>query len=156
MPTDTESATQLIIRWREGDESALRVLIPLVYRDLRLAAHRCLRSERSDHTLQTTDLVHEAYLRLAGDRPLPTDSKAHFVALAAARLMRQILVDYARRRSAAKRGPQVKVELDASMVMPQRESIDIEELDRPLGLFVAPGPAAGTHCGVAFFWRADG
>lgn len=150
MPTDPESASQLLIRWRDGDEAALRALVPLVYRDLRLAAHRCLRSERSDHTLQTTDLVHEAYLRLAGDRPLPTDSKAHFVALAS-RLMRQILVDYARRRSAAKRGPQFKVELDANIVLAQEESIDVVELDRALSRLSRRDPQQERIVELRFF-----
>jgi RNA polymerase sigma factor (TIGR02999 family) len=131
MPTSSDLATQLLFLWRSGDETALQALIPLVYRDLRLAAHRCLRAERADHTLQSTDLVHEAYLRLAGDRPLPAESRAHFVAIAA-RLMRQILVDYARRRSAAKRGPQYKVELDASFDLPQRETVDVVALDDAL------------------------
>ncbi|HEV2279387.1 MAG TPA: ECF-type sigma factor [Acidobacteriaceae bacterium] len=121
----------MLLRWRSGDQAALQALIPLVYRDLRLAAHRCLRAERSDHTLQSTELVHEAYLRLAGDHPLPTENRAHFVAIAA-RLMRQILVDYARRRSAAKRGPQYKLELDASFDLPQQETVDVVALDDAL------------------------
>jgi RNA polymerase sigma factor (TIGR02999 family) len=124
-------ATQLLLRWRDGDQAALQALIPLVYRDLRLAARRCLRAERSDHTLQSTELVHEAYLRLAGDRPLPMENRTHFVAIAA-RLMRQILVDYARRRNAAKRGPRFKVELDAGIDLPQRESLDVVALDDAL------------------------
>ena len=131
MPTSSNVATQLLLRWRSGDQAALQALIPLVYRDLRLAAHRCLRAERSDHTLQSTELVHEAYLRLAGDHPLPTENRAHFVAIAA-RLMRQILVDYARRRGAAKRGPQYKVELDDSFDLPQQESVDVVALDDAL------------------------
>jgi RNA polymerase sigma factor (TIGR02999 family) len=124
-------ATQLLLRWRSGDDAALDALIPIVYRDLRQAAHRALRSERSDHTLQSTELVHEVYLRLAGDRPLTTENRTHFVAIAA-RLMRQILVDYARRRSAAKRGPQYKLELDACFDLPQKESLDVVLLDDAL------------------------
>lgn len=131
VPTSSHLETELLLRWRNGDQAALQALIPLVYRDLRLAAHRCLRAERSDHTLQTTELVHEAYLRLAGDRPLPTENRAHFVAIAA-RLMRQILVDYARRRSAAKRGLQYKVELDSSFDPPQKDAVDIVALDDAL------------------------
>lgn len=131
MPTSSDQATQLLLRWRSGDQAALEALIPLVYRDLRLAAHRCLRAERADHTLQSTELVHEAYLRLAGDHPLPTENRAHFVAIAA-RLMRQILVDYARRRAAAKRGPQYKVELDEGFDLPQPESVDVVALDDAL------------------------
>jgi hypothetical protein len=90
----SDLTTQLLLRWRSGDQAALQALNPLVYRDLRLAAHRCLRAERADHTLQSTELVREAYLRLAGDRPLPTENRAHFVAIAA-KLMR---LDYWWRR----------------------------------------------------------
>jgi RNA polymerase sigma factor (TIGR02999 family) len=124
-------ASQLLLRWKSGDQEALQALIPLVYRELRQAAHRCLRSERPDHTLQTTELVHEAYLRLAGDRPPATISRAHFVAVAA-RLMRQILVDYARRRQAAKRGPQYKVELTSQLEVGPAKSVDVLALDTAL------------------------
>jgi len=81
--------------------------------------------------LQSTELVHEVYLRLAGDRPRLIENRAHFVAIAA-KLMRQILVDYARRRGAAKRGPQYKVELDESFYLPQRQNVDLVELDNAL------------------------
>lgn len=121
----------MLVRWREGDEDALHSLIPVVYQELRAAAHRCLRAERRDHTLQSTALVHEVYLRLAGQGPLPTENRAHFVAMAA-RLMRQILVDYARRRRAAKRGPEYKVELDESFFLPQKSGVDVLLLDRAL------------------------
>jgi RNA polymerase sigma factor (TIGR02999 family) len=127
----SDSATQLLVRWRSGDQEALQDLIPLVYKELRLAAHRCLRAERPDHTLQSTELVHEVFLRLAGERAPLTVSRAHFVAIAA-KLMRQILVDYARRRSAAKRGPQYKVELDESFCLPQHRDVDVVELDHAL------------------------
>lgn len=69
LPTSSHLETELLLRWRSGDQAALQAPIPLVYRDLRLAAHRCLRSERVDHTLQSTELVHEAYLRMAGNQP---------------------------------------------------------------------------------------
>ena len=131
MPELSPSATLLLARWRSGDQNALNALIPLVYKELRRAALRCLRSERPDHTLQSTELVHEVYLRLAGDRPPPIENRARFVALAA-RLMRQILVDYARRRSAAKRGPQYKVTLDESFYLPQRQDADIVALDHAM------------------------
>jgi RNA polymerase sigma factor (TIGR02999 family) len=126
-----DSPTQLLLRWRSGDQDALQALIPLVYKELRLAARRCLRGERADHTLQSTELVHEAYLRLAGDRPVSTENKAHFVAVAA-KLMRQILVDYARRRAAVKRGPQYKVELGENFDLPQQTNVDLVELDHAL------------------------
>jgi len=132
VPQSFDSATQLLVRWRSGDQEALQALIPLVYKELRLAAHRCLKAERPDHTLQSTELVHEVFLRLAGDRPPLSVSRAHFVAIAA-KLMRQILVDYARRRAAAKRGPQYKVELDESFWFPEpQNNVDVVELDHAL------------------------
>jgi len=92
--------TELLQQWRQGDEDALRALIPLVYKELRRLAHYHLQSERPDHTLQSTALVHEAYLRLLGSEPAELENRAHFIAVAS-RLMRQILVDYARSRRAA-------------------------------------------------------
>jgi RNA polymerase sigma factor (TIGR02999 family) len=131
VPQPPESATQLLLRWREGDREALRSLIPLVYKELRQAAHRCLRSERSGHTLESTALVHEVYMRLAGSHPPAIENRAHFVAIAA-KLMRQILVDYARKRGAAKRGPDYKVELHEGLYLPQNQSVDIVALDHAL------------------------
>ena len=131
MPYSRESATQLLFRWHSGDEEALRALIPLVYKELRSTAHRCLREERPGHTLQSADLVHEAYLRLAGAEPPLTNDRAHFLAIAA-RLMRQILVDYARRRTATKRGPAYKLELDSILELPQRNTADVIAIDRAL------------------------
>ena len=94
--------TVLLRRWSDGDERALDRLMPLVYEELRRVAHRRLAAERSDHTLQTTALVHEAYARMA-EADLRLQDRAHFFALAA-RTMRRILVDYARARLAEKRG----------------------------------------------------
>ena len=99
VPTDV---TQLLLRWKEGDEAALHSLVPIVYDELRRLAHYHLQSERPGHTLQSTALVHEAYVRLMGGRPVQLHGRTHFFALAS-RLMRQILVDYARNRNAAKR-----------------------------------------------------
>lgn len=133
MSVSSGSATQLLAQWRSGDQEALQALVPLVYKELRLAARRCLRAERPGHTLQSTELVHEAYLRLAGYGPAPARDRAHFVAIAA-KLMREILVDYARRRGAAKRLARYKVELDESFHLPQRQDVDVVELDRVLTL----------------------
>jgi len=94
--------TELLHQWTQGHEKALRALAPLVYKELRRLAHYHLQSERPDHTLQSTALVHEAYLRLLGGQPPELQNRAHFVAVAS-RLMRQILVDYARERRASKR-----------------------------------------------------
>src|SRR5271155_1531925 len=94
--------TQLLQRWMQGDEKALGVLAPLVYQELRRLAHYHLKSERADHTLQSTALVNEAFIQLMGSQPAQLHNRAHFVAIAS-RLMRQILVQYARRRRANKR-----------------------------------------------------
>jgi RNA polymerase sigma factor (TIGR02999 family) len=105
------TVSELLERWRGGDQQALETLVPLVYNELRALAHNHLRRERPGHTLQTTALVHEAYVRLASGRPFEAENRTHFVAVAA-RLMRQILVDYARSRGAAKRGADRLVELN--------------------------------------------
>ena len=95
--------TRLLEAAEAGDSDALDRLVPLVYEDLRRVAHRQLDREGGGHTLQTTALIHEAYLKLAGGGSVSATSRAHFLAIAA-RAMRQVLVDYARRRKAAKRG----------------------------------------------------
>lgn len=106
--------------------------MPLVYDELRRLAHHYLRQERSDHTLQSTALVHEAYMRLAGQNPPQWQNRAHFFGIAA-RLMRQILVEYARGRGAAKRGGgSCKVTLDDAMEFPQQDGLDVVALDRAL------------------------
>jgi RNA polymerase sigma factor (TIGR02999 family) len=95
--------TQMLIRWSEGDEGALGELLPLLYDRLRAMAHARLRGERSDHTLGTTALVHEAYLRLVDIDRVDWQDRSHFLAVAST-AMRRILVDYARRRRTQKRG----------------------------------------------------
>jgi RNA polymerase sigma factor (TIGR02999 family) len=101
--TPPGEVTRLLEAAEAGDSSALDRLVPLVYEDLRRVAHRQLDREGGGHTLQTTALIHEAYLKLAGGGSVSATSRAHFLAIAA-RAMRQVLVDYARRRKAAKRG----------------------------------------------------
>jgi RNA polymerase sigma factor (TIGR02999 family) len=123
--------TELLVRWKAGDQAALEELVPLVYKELREIARRQLQRERPGHTLQSAALVHEAYLRLLDQRPFDTENRAHFLAVAA-RLMRQILVDHARSRGAAKRGADRKVELDTSLVLPQVRTADIVALDDAL------------------------
>jgi len=95
--------TRLSKGWRGGHDKALDALLPVVYKELRRLAHYQLRQERPDHTLQSAALVNEAYLRLVGINAPPWESRTHFFAIAA-QLMRQILVDYARRDRAGKRG----------------------------------------------------
>ena len=106
--------------------------MPLVYSELRQLAQHYLRQERSDHTLQSTALVHEAYLRLAGKSPPEWQDRAHFFGIAA-RLMRQILVEHARGRAAAKRGGGgTRITLDESLAIAQQKEIDVILLDKVL------------------------
>lgn len=98
-----ESVTELLARWSAGDLSARDALVPLVYDELRRIARRCLSSRGANHTLQPTALVHEAYLRLANRDSLTVRDRAHFYSMAA-QMMRQILIDHARKEQAAKRG----------------------------------------------------
>jgi RNA polymerase sigma factor (TIGR02999 family) len=133
LPSDPATpVTKLLLRWREGDRQALEQLMPLVYAELRRMASHHLRRERGDHTLQSTALVHEAYLRLAGQDPPQWQNRAHFFAIAA-RLMRQILVDHARTRDAAKRGSGAcTLSLDETIGLPQKVNLDVLDLDKAL------------------------
>jgi len=122
----------LLAAWRAGDAQAFDRLFPLVYDELRRIAHRQLGSERPDHTLDTTALVHEAYLKLVDQTRAQLTDRAHFFAVAA-RAMRRILVDYARRHRAAKRGgPQAPVSLDESMLLADQRADTLVALDEAL------------------------
>src|SRR6188768_214696 len=123
-----QRVTELLTRWSEGDEAALAELTPLVYEELRRIAHRQMGSERPDHTLQTTALVNEAYLRLADQTNPRWQNRAHFFAVAA-RSMRRVLVNYARSHRSQKRGGgALKVELDEAALVSPEESKEILEL----------------------------
>jgi RNA polymerase sigma factor (TIGR02999 family) len=125
--------TTLLVRWREGDRQALEKLMPMVYDELRRLARHYLRRERSDHTLQSTALVHEAYLRLAGGDAPNWQNRAHFFGVAA-HIMRQVLVEHARAHGAAKRGgSSCKLVLDEAVAFPQQIDVDVVALDRALG-----------------------
>jgi len=117
--TTSQAVSELLAKWRDGDEESLQRLLPLVYNELRRLAHNYLRKERPDHTLQSTALVHEAYLCLMKQPPKDFENRAHFFAVCC-QLMRQILVQYARRRNAAKRDGGYKLTLDESMIAPAR------------------------------------
>jgi RNA polymerase sigma factor (TIGR02999 family) len=119
------------LQWRAGDKAALEALVPLVYKDLRAVAHHYLQRERPGHTLQSAALVHEAYLRLVSGGPVPTENRAHFVAMAA-RLMRQILVDHGRAHGAEKRGAGCKIELGEAVESAQLSRKDLVALDDAL------------------------
>ena len=127
-----DRVTQLLQQWSHGDDSALAELTPLVYEELRRLAHHYMEGERPDHTLQTTALVNEAYLRLADQTASNWQSRAHFFAVAA-RAMRQILVSYARSNRAQKRGGGVaRIELDESAILSPEQSKEIVDLHEAL------------------------
>jgi len=124
--------TQLLAHWSEGDEAALGELTPLVYEELRRLAHHFMSGQRPDHTLQTTALVSEAYLRLADQTNPSWQNRAHFFAVAA-RAMRQILVNYAISNKAQKRGGgALKIELDEGAIASPEQSAEIVDLHEAL------------------------
>jgi len=129
---EPQEVTRLLLAWNQGDESALEKLVPQVYQELRRLAKRQMRREHPDHTLQTTALINEAYLRLVDLRNIQWQNRAHFFALCA-RLMRRILVDSARSRHYAKRGGGAHpVSLDQSLVVSPAHSTDLVAVDDAL------------------------
>jgi RNA polymerase sigma-70 factor, ECF subfamily len=121
--------TGLLRQWRDGDESALDQLMPLIHDALHRLAHQHVNRERRGHTLQTTALVNEAYLRLVEQRGADWESRAHFFA-ASARVMRHVLVDYARQRASGKRGGQFKrITLDGDVAVSAERAAEIVALD---------------------------
>lgn len=143
--------TRLLQNWRGGDRSALDTLLPLVYKELRRLAHFHLRKERPDHTLQSAALVHEAYCRLIGQNPPELKDRTHFFAVAA-QLMRQILVDYARRYRAAKRGATIcKISLDDANVAPWRKDADVIAIDDALQALAKIDPRQSRVVELRFF-----
>jgi len=143
--------TDLLVQWQGGDPGAFERLVPLVYRELRQLAIGYLRQERGNHTLQSTALVHEAYLRLAAQHSLNVKSRAHFLATAA-RVMRHVLVDYARNRDAAKRGSGlVKVTLGAAEDVGAKPDVDVVALDDALKALTTIDPQQGQVVELRFF-----
>lgn len=140
MGTKRTDVTRLLEEWEEGDPAAFDRLVPIVYDDLRRIAHRQLGGERSGHTLDTTGLVHECYLSLAGSEGLSFRNRRQFYGLAAT-AMRHILVDYARTRSRKKRGGgRSPVTLDDSIPSPQERADELLELDAALRRLEARDP----------------
>ncbi len=131
-PTSHE-ITQLLLAWSEGDEQALDRLVPLVYDELRRLAQSYMRKERANQTMQTTALIHEAYIRLIDANTVQWQNRAHFFGVAA-RLMRQILVAMARERCSQKRGEGAqRVSLDEAMMIDEGPDEDLVALDEALG-----------------------
>jgi RNA polymerase sigma factor (TIGR02999 family) len=149
-PTSTP-VTELLVRWRSGDPDALQSLMPLVYDEMRRLAHRYLRRERPGHTLQSTALVHEAFVRLTGNAPPQWEDRAHFFGIAA-HLMRQILVEYARSRSADKRGgAMVKLAIDSVDEPSAKPDLDIVALDDALNDLARIDPQQSRVVELRFF-----
>jgi RNA polymerase sigma-70 factor (ECF subfamily) len=127
-----DNLTGLLIEWREGDRAALDRLTPLVYDELRRIAHRYVQRERDGHTLQTTALVNEAYLRLAGQQKVAWQNRAHFFAVTA-QVMRHILIDHARRRCYAKHGGEVRqVPIEDAALMSMERAAELIALEEAL------------------------
>jgi RNA polymerase sigma factor (TIGR02999 family) len=132
MEGSQSQVSALLRQWSGGDEQALEELVPIVYGELRRLAHYHLRRERDGHSLQSTALVHEVYLRLCGQDDPQWTGRAHFFAVAA-RMMRRILVDYSRRRGAQKRGSgAIHVPLDDALALPIHEHLNLAALDGAL------------------------
>ena len=143
--------TDLILSWRQGDAAALDRLIPVVYDELRRVARRRLRGESPGHALQSTALVHEVYLRLVDVDRMTLTSRTHFFALAA-RLMRQILVDHARRQHADKRGGRVTIlSLDDVSPPARQSSVDVLALDQALDALSSIDDRQGRVVELRFF-----
>jgi RNA polymerase sigma factor (TIGR02999 family) len=123
--------TQLLVAWSHGEETALEMLTPIIYGELRRLAQCYMRQERADHTLQSTAVVHEAFIRLI-DQNVEWKSRAHFFAIAA-KMMRRILVDHARAKSTSKRGAGMpRVAIDEQAMESQERNVDLVALDEAL------------------------
>jgi RNA polymerase sigma factor (TIGR02999 family) len=146
-----ENITHLLKEWSEGDEQALDRLTPLVYEELRRQAARYLRRERRGHSMQTTALINEAYLRLIDAKEVHWQGRAHFFAIAA-NLMRRILVDHARRRDAEKRGgSQIRLTLDHTIAVAKQSDVDLMAIDEALTRLAAIDPQQAQVVELRFF-----
>jgi RNA polymerase sigma factor (TIGR02999 family) len=145
--------TGLLVNWSNGDQQALEHLMPLVYGELRRLAQAYLRRERSDHTLQSTALVHEAFLRLVNQRNVHWKNRAHFFGIAA-QIIRRILVDHARAHQAGKRGAGAfKLSLDEALGVPEKQELDLDlvALDDALERLTALDSQQGRIVELRFF-----
>lgn len=150
-PASPQDVTRLLQAWSRGEESALEKLVPIVYRELHLRARRCMAREGEARSLQTTALIHEAYLRLVGSSPVTWESRGHFFAIAA-RLMRRILVDRARARRAQKRGGAARlVSFDEELVVAGPPDRDLVSLDDALTALAAVDERKAKVVELRFF-----
>jgi RNA polymerase sigma-70 factor (ECF subfamily) len=149
--SSSQPVTELLARWKSGDVSARDALVPLVYDELRRIARRCLSSQSSSNTLQPTALVHEAYLRLARRDSIDWQGRAHFFALSA-QMMRQILVDHARKHAAAKRGSNaVTVVVDEASAVSKVRNLDLIALDDAMKRLASLDPRQCQIVELRFF-----
>jgi RNA polymerase sigma factor (TIGR02999 family) len=146
-----EHVTRLLVDWSKGNRAALEALTPLVYAELRRLASRYLRRERQNHTLQSTALVHEAYLRLIDQRNVQWQNRAQFFGVAA-QLIRRILVDHARGHGAQKRGGDAaKLSLDEAIGTPDRKDVNLIALDEALSRLAELDPQQSRVVELRFF-----
>ena len=147
----THDVTQLLLEWSNGDQSALDKLVPVVDRELRRLAHHYMSRERAGHTLQTTALVNEAFVRLVNRKSVQWQNRAHFFGIAA-QLMRTILVDHARSHACAKRGGGAgKLELDEALAVSQQKAAEVIALDDALNELALIDPQQSRIVELRFF-----
>ena len=151
MTISPHQVTRLLKEWSEGDERALEQLMPLVHDELHRLAHQHMRRERPGHILQTSALINEAYLRLVDQPEIRWENRNHFFGIAA-RLMRRILVDYARKRNAAKRGGSlIQVPLDEATSLAEEQSANVAALDAALKTLETIDARQGQIVELRFF-----
>ncbi len=146
-----KEVTQLLIAWSNGEEEALEKLVPLIYDELRRIARRYMKREPAGHTLQTTALVNEAYLRLIEQKGMKWQNRAHFFAISA-QLMRRILVSMARARHADKRGGEARqVSLDEALVISEERAAELVALDEAMNELAALDPRRSRVVELRYF-----
>jgi RNA polymerase sigma factor (TIGR02999 family) len=151
MESERGEITALLNRWSGGDPDALQALVPIVYSELQRLANHYLQNERSGHTLQSTALVHEAFIRLVGNDAMAWQGRAHFFA-AAAQSMRRILVDHARQRNTGKRGSGApRVPLEEALTVPAHSNLDVAALDDALTTLASIDPRKSRVVELRFF-----
>ncbi len=154
MQPSPHQITKLLNDWRNGNPAALEQLMPLVYAELRKLARRHMQRQNPNHTLQTTALIHEAYLRLAGDSRKQWENRAQFYGVAA-KAMRHVLVDHARARQAAKRGGGWQaIPLDEGIAVSDERLAGLIALDEALSRLSKLHPRQSEVIELRFFWRA--
>ena len=151
MPSDSDTVTRLLLDWSDGNQQALEELLPLIYDELRRLAHNFLYRERPGHTLQTTALVHEAYLKLIDQKDARWQNRAHFFAIAA-QAMRRILIDSARKHVAVKRGSGgEKLSLDETAIISLEPDVNLLALDEALKALAEIDPQQSRIIELRYF-----